>query len=161
MKTLIVYYSVDGNTERAALAIAPLMQATVVKLEPVKAYPRFILARFPVCAVGAMSKRPRAIKPTGVAVADFDRILIGTPTWMGCMAPPVRQFILDNSFKGKQLGFFTSCMHMPQDTIIEAELLIEGSTVLGRRVFTHADLHGKNGSLETLCQEFVDRFDFN
>ena len=161
MKTLLVYYSIDGNTERAALAIAPLMKATVAKLEPAKAYPRFILARFPVCAIGAMSKRPRAIKPTGVNVADFDRILIGTPTWMGFMAPTVRQFILDNSFKGKQMGFFTTCMHMAQDTIIEAELLIEGATIMGRRVFTHADMHNKNGSLENLAREFVDRFDFN
>lgn len=161
MKTLLVYFSADGNTEQAALAIAPLLTASVVKLAPVKAYPRFILARFPVCALEAMRRKPRAIQEPALQVADFDRILIGTPTWMGYMAPPVRQFIRANNFAGKQLAFFATCSHLPQDTIIEAEILLQGATVMGRRVFTHADLSGRNGSLGDLCQEFVDRLDFN
>ena len=161
MKTLLVYFSADGNTEQAALTIAPLVGATVHKLQPLKAYPRFILARFPAAALEAMRRKPRAIQEPSEKVADYDRIIIGTPTWMGFMAGPVRQFILANNFSGKQLAFFTSCSHMPQDTIVEAEILIQGATVMGRRVFTHADLHGKNGSLLGLCQEFVDRLDFN
>lgn len=161
MKTLLVYFSADGNTERAALTIAPLIGATTVKLVPVKAYPRFMLARFPAGTWESLRKKPRAIKDIGVKVADFDRIVIGTPTWMGHMPGVVRRFILDNNFTGKQLAFFASCVHVPQDTIIEAELMIQGATVIGRRVFTHADLQGKNGSLETICREFADRFDFN
>ena len=161
MKTLLVYFSADGNTERAALTIAPLVGAIAIKLEPVKAYPRFLLARFPAGALEAMRGKARAIKDIGVKVADFDRIIIGTPTWMGRMPGVVRSFVQNNNFAGKQLAFFASCMHVPQDTIIEPELMIQGATVIGRRVFTHADLAGKNGSLETLCREFADRFDFN
>ena len=161
MKTLVVYFSADGNTERAALALAPQLKAELVKLEPVKPYPGFILARFPRCAIEGIFGQPRSYKPLSVQVVDFDRIVIGTPTWMGRMAGPVRKFISDNQFKGKQLGFFASCMHVPQDCIIEAELLITGATVMSRRVFTHADLSGKNGSLDSLCREFADRFEFN
>ena len=39
MKTLIVYYSLEGNTEFAAKTIASALGADMLKLEPVKAYP--------------------------------------------------------------------------------------------------------------------------
>ena len=39
MKTLIVYYSMGGNTEYAAKEIADRLGADLLRIEPVKAYP--------------------------------------------------------------------------------------------------------------------------
>ena len=39
MNTLLVYYSMGGNTEFTAMKIAERLQAETLKLEPVKAYP--------------------------------------------------------------------------------------------------------------------------
>ena len=40
MKTLIVYYTLEGNTHYAAKKIASLLDADVLRVKPVKTYPR-------------------------------------------------------------------------------------------------------------------------
>ena len=39
MKTMIVYYSLEGNTEFAAEKIAAKLGADLLRIQPVKAYP--------------------------------------------------------------------------------------------------------------------------
>ena len=39
MKTIIIYYSLEGNTESVAKKIAKELDADLLHLEPVKAYP--------------------------------------------------------------------------------------------------------------------------
>ena len=40
MKTLIVYYTLEGNTHYAAKKIASLLDADMLRIKPVKTYPR-------------------------------------------------------------------------------------------------------------------------
>lgn len=46
MKTLIVYYSLEGNTEYAAGRIAAALQADTLRLRPKKAYADKGFAKF-------------------------------------------------------------------------------------------------------------------
>ena len=39
MKTVIVYYSMSGNTKYVADKIAEKLHADIIRIEPVKAYP--------------------------------------------------------------------------------------------------------------------------
>ena len=42
-----------------------------------------------------------ALKPLGVNVKDYDRIIVGSPTWWYKMAPVVLTFLSGNDFTGK------------------------------------------------------------
>ena len=46
MNTLIVYYSLEGNTDFVAKKIADKLQADILRLVPVKKYPEKGLAKF-------------------------------------------------------------------------------------------------------------------
>ena len=41
------------------------------------------------------------LKPLGVNVKDYDRIIVGSPTWWYKMAPVVLTFLSGNDFTGK------------------------------------------------------------
>ena len=49
------------------------------------------------------AKTHRAIKPLSVDVANYEMIIVGSPTWWYTMAPAVLTFLSDNNFKNKVL----------------------------------------------------------
>ena len=46
MKTAVVYYSLEGNTEFTANIIAETLDSDIIKLEPKKAYPTGKISKF-------------------------------------------------------------------------------------------------------------------
>ena len=96
MKTIIVYYSLDGNTAAAAEALAKRIDADLCEIQPVK----------PILSAGKPTFRtlmqgggqvtfglcPK-IKEFSLDLADYDRIILGTPVWAGRCAAPVTSFL--------------------------------------------------------------------
>lgn len=88
-KTLIVYFSHSGNTKRIADKIAAAVPADVARIETLVPYTGSMNE------VSAQGKREvesgykPEIKPLNVNPSDYDRIVIGTPTWWYTMAPPL------------------------------------------------------------------------
>lgn len=104
MKTLIVYYSFTaGNTKRIAEKIQSVIGGDLVRLETVVPYPTDYET---VVSQGKKEVnngfRPK-LKPLGVNIKDYDRIIVGTPTWWYKMAPAVLSFLSENDFTGKVL----------------------------------------------------------
>ena len=108
MKTLVVYYSMSGNTEWAAEKIAGLLGADTLRLEPVKAYPTAGFAKFFHGGKSAVFKEKPALKPYRADPASYDRIVIGFPVWAGNVAPPIRTFADENAeaLSGKPVSAF-------------------------------------------------------
>lgn len=104
MKTLIVYYSLEGNTALAAKMIADKMGADLLCLEPVKAYPTGKISKFVWGGKSAvMSEKPK-LQPYEFNSAAYGRIIFGFPVWASNIAPPLRTFIRDNDLKGKRFA---------------------------------------------------------
>lgn len=96
MKTIIVYYSLDGNTAAAAEALAKRIDADLCEIQPVK----------PIISAGKPTFRtlmqgggqvtfglcPK-IKEFSLDLPDYDRIILGTPVWAGRCAAPVTSFL--------------------------------------------------------------------
>ncbi|MCR5741552.1 MAG: hypothetical protein K6G38_03755 [Gammaproteobacteria bacterium] len=93
-KTLVVYYSMGGNTERIAERISNAKGFDVVRLNPVEKYN----THFSVSLVQRVKMevtdgyRP-ALEDLGVDLKEYSRIIIGTPTWWYTMASPVLSFL--------------------------------------------------------------------
>lgn len=105
MKTLIVYYSLEGNTEFAASRIAALLNADTLRLEPVKAYPDSGFRKFFWGGKSAVMAETPALKPYAFD-ASCERVIFGFPVWAGNVTPPIRTFIRQNDLKGKQIAAF-------------------------------------------------------
>lgn len=101
MKTLVVYYSLTGNTEKLARQIADALGADLEKIEVAQPY-KGSYQQIVNLAQGEVNRGyQRPIKPLKNKLADYDRIIIGTPTWWYKMASPVLTFLSSNDFSGK------------------------------------------------------------
>lgn len=114
-KTLVVYYSASGNTERVAQAIASATGGDTFKLEPAEPYSSDDLNwRDEGSRVVREHDNPdeRAVELVESTVPDwesYDTIFIGYPIWWGIAAWPVDGFIAANDFTGKTvIPFCTS-----------------------------------------------------
>lgn len=104
MNTLIVYYSLEGNTAYAVKEIAALLGADTLCLEPVKAYPTGKVRKFIWGGKSAMMAETPELQPYTFDAAAYDRIIFAFPVWASNVAPPLRTFIRDNGLKGKQIA---------------------------------------------------------
>ena len=108
MKTLIVYYSLEGNTAWAAERIAEITGAELLRLEPVKAYPSSGFRKFFWGGKSAVMAETPELLPYVFDPSAWDRIVFGFPVWAGNLTPPLRTFIRDNDLGGKRIAAFAS-----------------------------------------------------
>ena len=114
-KTLVVYFSATGSTERVAGYIADAANADTFELLPVNPYTSADLSwTTPGSRVNQEhdDEALRNVKLTANTVAnwaDYDTVFIGYPIWWGIAAWPVNDFIQNNDFTGKTvIPFCTS-----------------------------------------------------
>lgn len=119
-KTLVVYYSATGRTERVAKVIAKERQADIVKLVPSPDYTEADLdynnttsrvSREHDDAV--LREKIQLEKAVPDNWSSYDTILIGYPIWWGIAAWPVDVFVKANDFTGKHVVTFATAYSSP------------------------------------------------
>ncbi|MBR6029159.1 MAG: flavodoxin [Clostridia bacterium] len=108
MKTLIVYYSMGGNTALAAKKAAEALGADTLEIKPDKAYPDKGLRKFLWGGKSAVMAETPALQPCAFHPEDYEQIILGFPVWAANIAPPLRTFVRDNleALKTKRLAAF-------------------------------------------------------
>ncbi len=108
MKTLVVYYSLEGNTEYVAEKLKNRIGADLLKLVPKKAYHDKGFAKFFWGGKSAVMAEKPELEEVSVDLSGYDRIVFGFPVWASTFTPPLRTFIEDHSdgLKGKRLAAF-------------------------------------------------------
>jgi flavodoxin len=107
MKSLVVYYSLTGNTKLVAQVIAEALNATMEEIMETK--PRKI--RLLVYLIGgfeATMNRGSNIGSIDVNLKQYERIFIGSPIWNARPAPAINSFIYRTNLEGRDIiPFFT------------------------------------------------------
>ena len=108
MKTAIVYYSLNGNTEFVANEIAAKLGADVLRLTPKKAFPDSGFKKFLWGGKSAVMKEKPELEPYEFDAEKYGRVIFGTPVWASRFTPPIRTFVADNAdaLKGKRFAAF-------------------------------------------------------
>ncbi len=112
MKTAIVYYSLEGNTQYTADKIANILKETceidILRIEPEKSYPNKGFKKFFWGGKSAVMAETPTLQPYEFDAAQYDRMIFGTPVWASTFTPPIRTFINENpAVKEKQIAVFT------------------------------------------------------
>lgn len=114
-KTLVVYYSASGNTERVAKDIAEAAGVDLFEIVPTEVYTSDDLDwTNPDSRVSREhdDESLRDVPLTTTEVPDwdsYDTVFIGYPIWWGIAAWPVDTFVKNNDFTGKTvIPFATS-----------------------------------------------------
>lgn len=106
MKTAVIYYSLEGNTEFIAKKIAEKTQGDMIKLVPEKNYPTGKISKFFWGGKSVMFGEKPKLKNTPIDVESYDRIFIGTPIWAGKFTPPINTFLNTCKIRGKDIILF-------------------------------------------------------
>lgn len=106
-KTIVLYYSQSmGNTKRIAERIANIKSYDIEAIETEKKYTG---SYDDIMAQGKEEVesgfRPK-IKPLAHDLSDYDRIIIGSPTWWYTIAPAVSSFLEENNLSSKTVTPF-------------------------------------------------------
>lgn len=104
-RTLVLYFSMSGNTETVANFIHDEVGGDIVKLETVKNYPSDYndLVDY---AQEEQRKNERPELKTKINVDDYDVIFLGYPNWWGDMPMPIYTFLDEYDLSGKVIAPF-------------------------------------------------------
>lgn len=140
-KTLVVYYSASGNTERVAKDIAEAAGADRFEIVPTEVYTSEDLNwTNPDSRVSHEhdDESLRDVPLTTTEVPDwdsYDTVFIGYPIWWGIAAWPVDTFVKNNDFTGKTVIPFatSSSSGMGQSGSLLADMAGTGEWQEGQR----------------------------
>lgn len=110
MKILLVYYSLDGNTDFVAQTIARQTGADIIRVHQTKEPPEGF-GRYLVGGREALSKRYVEIYSyRDLDPQDYDTIILGTPVWAGTFAPALKTYLKQHPFEQKDVYLFACSM---------------------------------------------------
>ncbi len=131
MKTLIVYYSFEGNTKLIAESISQEISADKLALKPEnepksKGFMKYLWGG----KEALMRTKPKLI-PFNIDFKDYDVIFIGTPVWAWTYSPPLNTFFSNHLLKDKKIALF--CCHGGGKGKIfdKMKKALEGNDILG------------------------------
>lgn len=140
-KVLTVFYSRSGNTRDIARKIHTIAGGDIVELETVNPYP----AEYRATTEQAKRELETNFRPplqvTVDDISPYDFIFVGSPSWWGTFAAPVRGFLMGHDFSGKTLipfithegsGLGKSVADMK--TLCPQAVILDGLAVRGSRV---------------------------
>lgn len=119
-RTLVVYYSATGRTERVAKVVAKECQADIMKLVPSPDYTEADLdyndssSRVSREHDDASLRGKIQLQKTKPDNWDsYDTVFVGYPIWWGIAAWPVDAFVKANDFTGKHVVTFATAASSP------------------------------------------------
>lgn len=154
MKTLIVYYSLEGNTEMIANKMREHLQADIVRLVPKKDIPSGNIKKYIWGGKSVLFGEKPELEPYEAKIKDYDIIVIGTPVWASTYAPALGTFFSENKIQGKDIylvachggGGTDKCFHKLKEKL-------QGNQIKGKIEFVDPT-KGSNMEVNERIKEF-------
>jgi hypothetical protein len=139
-KTLVVYYSLSGNTARVAREVARQARADIEVLRDFNHEPPLGFLGYVKAALDAVRGKPGRLAQIACDPRNYSRVVIGTPVWAGHMSPAVRAYL--GRFKADlpHVAFFITAGNTGPSKIVVSMEAILGHKAEAFVGFTAADL---------------------
>ncbi len=129
MKRLVVYYSLTGNTQLLAKAIASAIAGDIL---PIKTRERngFLVILKSLWA--KMRKRGKIhLLPLERDPSEYQIIFIGAPVWASTCPLPLKTFFADFPLRGKKIALFCTYRLSEGETLKDMALSLPENEILG------------------------------
>lgn len=155
MKTVIVYYSLEGFTKGWAEKIAAETGADLLALHPVKTYPNSGAKKFLWGGKSALMGEKPKLQPYIFDADKYDRVIIASPVWASSPTPPIRSFIDENkdALSGKSVGAIVTYMGGGADKALKKLTKLLGAEPQPQVILT--DIDEKKTENEQLAAGFI------
>ncbi len=152
-RILVVYYSRTGTTERVSTEIASALDADREGIsEPTKRLGAFGYAR---SAVEGTFQWTTKIGRVLHDPADYDLVVLGSPTWNASLSSPLRSFIRQYRNDLKAVAFFCTCGGSGGERVLEHMSLESGKSPVAALILREGEV--TRGSVGPAIQQFTDR----
>jgi flavodoxin len=107
MKTLIVFFSLTGNTRKIAQAISEELNGTLEEIQDTRN--RNGIAGYLLSIMEAIFKKRSKIQEVKHDPSAYDLVIIGTPVWAFNISSPVRTYLEQKKNSINEAAFFVTC----------------------------------------------------
>lgn len=107
MKTLIVFFSLTGNTRKIAQAISDELNGTLEEIQDTRN--RNGIAGYLLSIIEALFKKRSKIQEVKHDPSVYDLVIIGTPVWAFNISSPVRTYLEQKKKSINAAAFFVTC----------------------------------------------------
>lgn len=135
MRTLIIYYSFEGHTERVADILAQKLNAERLRITPQKEITTHGFMKYVWGGKQATMKKAPELMPYTFRADKYETIIIGTPVWAFTMTPPVRSFLQKEKISKKRIALFCTHRGVPGRTLQHMQHMVPDNTVVGTTDF--------------------------
>ena len=104
MARAVVFYSLEGSTQKVAKCLAKELGATLIELHTEKAYPTSGLTKFMKGGMDAIFGLAPKLKPYDFDDAAFDMVVLACPVWAGKAAAPMQAFLAEHKLADAKVG---------------------------------------------------------
>lgn len=108
-KSLVVYYSHSGNTNKIAEIIHKKVGGDILRIEPTKPYPRDYNRVVEQAKKEIKSGYLPELQLHIDDITSYNKIFIGSPNWWNTIAPPIKSFLIQHDLSSMILVPF--CTH--------------------------------------------------
>lgn len=136
MRSLIIFYSLDGNTRFIARAINDELKGDILEIKAKKQIPSKGFKKFFWGGKQVLLGEKPEIEDIKVDFTQYDLIVFGTPVWASNFVPVFNTFFKQYDFKDKKVALF--CCHgggKEGKTFVKFKEKLNGNTFLGEMEF--------------------------
>ena len=152
MKTAIIYYSLLGNTKLVVDSIAKQFDSVdkfKIIINTNKRIPLFLLHIW--YSIKTLFALKFCVDTNNINWNEYDLIIIGGPVWFGHAAPPLREFVKEQSFNQNYIALFCSSGNgLPQkfytdlkkdlkQQILDSKLVIKKDQISTSKIFSFTE----------------------
>lgn len=106
MKSLVIFYSLEGNTKLIANTIAKTINADMLELKTKKKYPDKGVKKYFWGGKDVLFNAKPELEKIDINIDKYENIFIGTPIWVGMYAPPYNTFLESYKIENKNIILF-------------------------------------------------------
>jgi flavodoxin len=137
MKTLVVFYSYDGNSALVAEELKKALGSALgegcdtLELKTRDDAKRSGLAKYFWGGRMVLTHKNPQLMPWDVEIDRYDLIILGGPVWAGAPAPALQTFIAEAKPQGKRIGLFVCHAGGPGKALDKLKALLPGNDIAG------------------------------
>jgi flavodoxin len=156
-KTLVIYHSAQGNTEKVAKEIASEIQCDLIKInkEDVVNPSRIETASKIIKQLLQRNKFKHVVEK--IDLSSYERIYIGSPCWFYTYTPPIGQFLKRANYRDKEIILFLTHGGGPRSTVEKFKEAMNGGTFIGDMDFLNVNSMEKS-ELKKQVKTHLKRF---
>ncbi|MDD3375061.1 MAG: flavodoxin [Candidatus Omnitrophica bacterium] len=149
MKSLVVFYSFEGNTRFVAENVAREIGGDLLELKPKsdvksKGFMKYFWGGRQV----VMCKTPE-LEAFDKNPEDYDALVIGTPVWSFSYAPAIRSFFRNVNLKNKKIAIFCCFQGVQANTLDKMKLALKDNEIIEQKGFINP-LSDKDQTLDQI-----------